>query len=198
MVRSRESIFNVIKGINRKAIGFSWNGIPYVLVLLEFSSSSKEKIAPITNLLIFILKPVNSNDTSIYQEQGRFGCLAARIDCSAALGYEEFICYCRLCFSSNELCSKAIFQEICCLKYCCVQEGTESKPGLSSWENMFRSNVNKQSRGKSDEGQRISSASCNGRPRGTVQKPLCKTSCVLMGWALAQRPHPGPWIYLNK
>lgn len=84
-------------------------------ILLEFSSSSKENIAPITNLPLFILKPVNSSDTFIYQEQGRFGCLAAGVDSAEALGDEEFV-YCRFCFLSSELCYKAIFREICYLK----------------------------------------------------------------------------------
>lgn len=173
MVKSKEIIFSFTKGINRKTIGFSWDRILCVFILLEFSSSSKENIAPITNLPLFILKPVNSSDTFIYQEQGCFGCIAAGVDSAAALGDEEFICYCRLCFLSSELCYKAMSREICYLKLCGAWEGTESKPHLYSWENLYRSNANRQIQFRSSGGFFLWWLAKKNNPEATVQNLLC-------------------------
>lgn len=82
-----------------------------MFILLEFSSSSKENIAPITNLPLFILKPVNSSDTFIYQEQGCFGCLAAGVDSAAALGDEgSFLLLPILLFISRNSVIKRYFE----------------------------------------------------------------------------------------
>lgn len=199
-VRSGESILNFMRGINRKTIGFSWNRIHYVLVLLEFSSFTKYKIPPMTNVPKCIPGPMNSKDTAVSETERHFGCIAADKDCSTVLDYEHFICYCWLCFWYMNSVIKVCSQEISYSKQCYVPEGTlqKSKPHLSSRQTLFRSNMNKQSRCKSTEGRRISSSFPNGQWRGTIQKPLCKSSCAFMAWDLARKPHPGPWIYPNK
>lgn len=181
-----------MKGINRKTIGFSWDRILCVFILLEFSSSSKENIAPITNLPLFILKPVNSSDTFIYQEQGCFGCMAAGVDSAAALMKSSFVIADFAFYPVNSVIKRYLERFVIwsCTVYEKVQKASPIfLPGRICLGAMQIDRFNSGAK---------EASSCDGWPRRTIQKPLCKTSCVLMAWDLAWKPHPGPWIYPNK